>query len=525
MCDVWWTGASCALLNLAPADPAASGLVAPGYFSWGGHPLQAADGTYHLLASFLCDHATLDSWTTKSSIAHATAAAPEGPYTFAPGVDSQLVVPPWSHGASVTRDPATGEYLLFHIGNGRVSPSTWSPCYNPAEDAPAFAAAALAAAAAPRAPLPGARARAGEDDTTYVERAPTLAGPWTPFNNNLGLDVVYPPGSWATSMTNPAAFIFPNGTTLLYYRADQCPETWGALAPACIGVAIADSWQGPFTSLFDQPITHPEGEDPAVFRDPRGNMHMLTNVNTYHARCAAGVPCGGHAWSRDGLTWSNQTVGAFGPVIRWTNGSYLYGAYAERPQVLQAADGTPVSFHTGFGQASYADSHNFAQLFCTPGRADCGPTHPPAAPTVALAQHGACLTTNASFPCAGGHADSCPLALGACSDPMAAWTLQGSGTLGNAKLPGSVTNVDCDACAAGSVLKVTSDAQYNDGVALDTTAGELRSLKCPGFCLSGTTAQRNPPCEGGEWTAPAQVALVACGTPEAGGWTSTPVGV
>jgi hypothetical protein len=271
-CDIWWTGAMCAQLNLVPADPAASGLAVPGYFSWGGHPLQDENGTYHLLASFLCDHDTLSQWTSKSSIAHATASAPTGPYTFAPGVDSQLVVPPWSHGASVSRDPVTGEYLLFHIGNGAVAPSTWSPCYNPAEDAPAFAAAALAAAAPPRAPLPGS----GESDRTYVERAPTLAGPWTHFNNNTGVVINYPAGSWATSMTNPAAFIFENGTTLLYYRADQCPKTWGALAPACIGVAIADSWQGPYTSLFTEPITHPEGEDPAVFRDVRGNFHLLT---------------------------------------------------------------------------------------------------------------------------------------------------------------------------------------------------------------------------------------------------------
>ena len=110
-------------------------------------------------------------------------------------------------------------------------------------------------------------------------------------------------------------------------------------------------------------------------------FHMLTNVNTWHARCAAGVPCGGHAWSLDGLTWSNQTVGAFGPVVRWLNGSYFQGAYMERPQVLQNEDGTPLAFFTGFGMTSYMDSHNFAQLFCTASSAPgtCGPTQLPKA--------------------------------------------------------------------------------------------------------------------------------------------------
>ena len=527
VCDVWWTGPTCALLNLAPADPAASGLVAPGYFSWGGHPLEDADGTFHLLASFLCDHATLGSWTTKSSIAHATARSPTGPYELAPGADAQLVVPPWSHGAYVTRDPPTGEYLLIHIGNGLVDKRTWAPCYNSSEDEPDFAAAARKAAAgvsaAPRAPS------VGSGDGIYVERAQTLAGPWASFANNTGLVVNFPANSWAHSLTNPAPFIFENGTTLMYYRADACPEGWG-LAPACIGVAVADTWQGPYTSLGTQPITRPEGEDPAVFRDPRGNFHMLTNVNTYHARCAAGVPCGGHAWSRDGLTWSNQTVGAFGPVVRWLNGSYTHGAYAERPQVLQSADGTPVSFHTGFGIAAYEDSHNFAQLFCTRGRADCGPTHPPTPPpptVVKITQGGKCLVANASvFPCAGGWADSCPLVLGDCSDPTAVWDLDNAtgALLSNAdpRYAGSVNNVDCNHCSAGTILKVTNNAAYASVFAV--VGDQLQIAECAGMCASGTWAgKRDPPCGGApgkptEWTLPMQLAIVECASEDAAGW-------
>jgi hypothetical protein len=279
-CDVWWTGATCALLNLAPADPAASGLVAPGYFAWGGHPLVDSNGTFHLLASFLCDHATLDSWTTKSSIAHATAPSPTGPFVLAPGLDAQLVVPPWSHGAYIVRDPPSGEYLLVHIGDGRVPKSTWAPCYDSSEDTAAFRApvTATAAAAAANKPLPGVGARA--NDGVFVERSMNLEGPWTSFADNTGLVVNFPANSWTHGITNPALFIFENGTTLLYYRADDCPKGWG-LAPACIGVAIAASWQGPYMSIGSEPITHPEGEDPAVFRDPRGNFHMLTNV-----RCA-----------------------------------------------------------------------------------------------------------------------------------------------------------------------------------------------------------------------------------------------
>ena len=371
-CDVWFTGSNCAQLNLQQVDPSRShgSVEMSGYFGWGGHPLVDSNGTYHLLFSFLCDHATLSSWTTKSSIAHATSQTVDGPYVMASGSDEQLVVPPWSHGSYIVKDPPTGEYLLWHLGDGTIDPKTWSPCYNSAEAFSSFAKPDETTTDTRLHAAPGGR-------EAFVERAPSLNGPWTHFNNNTGVVVNFPAVSWTRNIDNPAPFILENGTTLLYFRAETCPDNWGALAPACIGVARGDTWMGPFTSLFPTPITKPEGEDPSVFVDPRGSFHMLTNVNTYHHRCGSGVPCGGHAWSMDGLVWSDQYIGAFGPVVRWTNGSYFVGAYAERPQIVQSADKTPIAFFTGFGMASYTDSHNFVQLFCTDGVIDCGPTQLP----------------------------------------------------------------------------------------------------------------------------------------------------
>lgn len=189
---------------------------------------------------------------------------------------------------------------------------------------------------------------------------------------------------------------------------------------------MAESWQGVYSvaPANPLPVTHPESEDPFVFRDSRGHFHLcvlcsgerdttlgqqlptprlsyhprapaasLTNVNNDHTRCAQGVPCGGHAWSYDGLSFSNLTIGAFGPVIRFQNGSYWYTAYVERPQVrgwggrdlparcccpaaqaaspfipqvLQAADGTPLTLFLGMGRSSYDDSCNWAQVRRTP---------------------------------------------------------------------------------------------------------------------------------------------------------------
>lgn len=100
-----------------------------------------------------------------------------------------------------------------------------------------------------------------------------------------------------------------------------------------------------------------------MFQDPRGNFHLLTNVNTYHRRCNEGAACGGHAWSRDAFQWSDLVIGAFGPAVRKSDGSVQHNSYRERPLVYQNEQGIPVTFFTGMGASSYDDSISWAQPF------------------------------------------------------------------------------------------------------------------------------------------------------------------
>ena len=82
--------------------------------------------------------------------------------------------------------------------------------------------------------------------------------------------------------------------------------------------------------------------------------------------------------NRTGRHWTNLTIGAFGPAITFRNGSVWRNAYAERPLVTQAADGTPLAFYVGLGRSKYMDCCNFGQLFCTGARGEaCGPTITP----------------------------------------------------------------------------------------------------------------------------------------------------
>ena len=50
-------------------------------------------------------------------------------------------------------------------------------------------------------------------------------------------------------------------------------------------------WDGTFQmNAAKRPLTYPESEDPSVFRDVRGNYHMLTNVNTGQIKNKANFP-------------------------------------------------------------------------------------------------------------------------------------------------------------------------------------------------------------------------------------------
>jgi hypothetical protein len=54
------------------------------------------------------------------------------------------------------------------------------------------------------------------------------------------------------------------------------------------------------------PIYTHTSEDPSVFQDKRGNFHML--VNALPGGCNPKLQQGGHAWSKDGIIWSEPRV-------------------------------------------------------------------------------------------------------------------------------------------------------------------------------------------------------------------------
>jgi hypothetical protein len=533
-CDPYFTGPTCALLNLKQGGVSGTcGSNFDGYYSWGGRTLKdPSTGDFHLYASFLCRHANLGQWTTVSSAAHFVAPNATGPFEWAEsdcdpstGVCTPIEIP-WSHNEVVVENQPAGaspRYLLFHIGDGNAPASDWSPCYNRSDVGKSRADEAEALEAPYK-----SRLADGPGNTAYVLTSDSFDGPWTRAFNNTGVFINFT-GSWTTALAgNPAPLIFPNGSAILYFTATPCPPNSGALAPNCIAAAFADSWEGPYDMrAAPHPITYPESEDPFVWQDKRGNFHLFTNVNTCHERCGSGVACGGHAWSRDGFHFSNLTIGAFGPLFTLSpGGTLMQNSYVERPLVQLDDDGvTPLTFHVGVGRTTYLDSCNWAWSFCTNASdPECGPTvplPPPPPRRATLVNGGQCLMYNTSaFPCSGsGPAEGCPVVMGDCGAPGAVWLVPADGVAGtvvSAANPSVSINVDCDRTTPHTLVKALASGQVQ--LTVNASAGVI--AYAGGMCLNTGQGPAIPPCgPAGEVWLPNQIQLAPCGDASAAGWS------
>jgi hypothetical protein len=564
VCDHWTTGPQCNLLNLAHLERNISsyGLQMPEYHSWGGHAVQGEHGVWNGFFSFMCKHLSLMAWTTASSIVRATAKSIDGPYTV-----QQMAVQPWAHNAFLSQEPRTKEWLLFHIGTAVAPEAGWSPCVIPNASTPE----PKPAPPAPKCPV----ARTGN---LAIRSSQSLLGPWTPLSDdpcsvNGGVNITFGQ-NWSTFVAgNPAPFVFENGTTLLYFSAQPCPDGWDDGNPGattCINVARAASWKGPYETIKPLPITSPKSEDPSVFRDARGNFHLLTNINNGHTRCDPSVPCGGHAWSRDGLSWSNLTIGAFGPNQNLANGSVWKNAYVERPQVVQDKAGNPLALFLGMSKLDgYADSVSWSSKFCAKGqdRSQCGPTTacekgkkgcgcsdipnppgscplPPAPPPPAppappgppaplppaalLHQYkwsdGRCLTIEPPT-CKASYTSPCPLVLGSCTDNASHWAERPPHVTHGATSSAAI-DIDCNRQEHGAVAKLL-DSSPSSIVWKPGGAGGVGQLQGGGsqFCLNSGEGAPVPPC-GLDKALPEQIKLAACANESATrGWTRVVVGV
>jgi hypothetical protein len=282
------------------------------------------DGGYHMFAArWPRELPFFSGYLTHSEIVHAVSMTPEGPYRF---VD--VVLPArgedWWDGR-ITHNPtihyADGRWYLYYIGSTYTGP-TPGPADYPGGESPVTSEC-----------YPNVR--------IGVAIADTLEGPW----QRLDSPILEPRiGKWDSSIvTNPAPCVLPDGRVLLYYRSNT-PDGLR------IGIACADTPEGPYGRLSDDPVLTLEGgnfvEDPFVWWSG-GRFEMLAKDMT--GGITGEKHAGVHAYSDDGISWilANPPK-AYSRHVQWVDGSVTIQGALERPQLL-LSDGKPTHLFAATG--------------------------------------------------------------------------------------------------------------------------------------------------------------------------------
>jgi hypothetical protein len=164
------------------------------------------------------------------------------------------------------------------------------------------------------------------------------------------------PHSPGTSVQDPDA----SNNILLAYRGCHYNCRTGR---ELISLASAASYAGPYTRLNNHmPIFRNPNEDPFLWRDKRGNFHLLLHSLEPDGGFGEGPKVGRHAYSRsiDGPWIFNNETLAFSTLVEFDDGTSVDFFRRERPQVLFSADGEmrPLVLTTGVQERGRKGSYS-----------------------------------------------------------------------------------------------------------------------------------------------------------------------
>ena len=263
--------------RLCPA-PRASGFAMDGYFVWCGAAIEAG-GLYHLFAScWPADTGFPDGYRQHSEIVRATAARPEGPYTFQEVVIGSRSAGRWD--SAMAHNPA-----IYRVGNCYV-------LYYISSDV-------------------GSSYR-----QIGIATAPSVAGPWRRSDEPLDLGL-------ASDANNPAACFEPDGSVKLLWRT----------ADLRVCLSVAPSFAGPYTLANGNVWPDARLEDFFFFKHV-GAYHVVCEDNA--GQVTGQERWGAHLYSADGLQdWRPwQPAIAYDHCIRWAGGGEFHPVRRERPWLL-----------------------------------------------------------------------------------------------------------------------------------------------------------------------------------------------
>jgi hypothetical protein len=255
-----------------------TGFRMDGYFVWCGAVIKVGD-TYHMFASRWREATQFpEGYRTHSEIVRATAASPEGPYTFQEVVLGKRAPGKWDSG--MAHNP-----VIYRVGNDFVL------FYNASDEGKPYRQIGFAT-------------------------APAITGPWSRSDTPLDL------GN-QTDANNPSAYFDPDGRVKLAWRDKDLR----------VYLSTADSFRGPYRVANDNVWSKGTVEDFFLLKH-RGQYHLVcedaSGSVTGHKKWGA------HLCSEDGIhdwkAYAPET--AYDHDIRWDDGSVLHAVRRERPWLL-----------------------------------------------------------------------------------------------------------------------------------------------------------------------------------------------
>lgn len=275
------------------------------------------------------NNCTLHEWTTNSRVALATASDPAGPWTRL-----RTVVHAWSHNPEIVKMP-DGTYVVYTLGDG-TSPSRWGP------EKTCVSSDAGGMPGRP-APLSVSPHRSSQDANRTVNFTMHYSSDLLTWQSKMAFIPDFPAvdnmNNW-----NPAPVVLPDGRVRLMVHTD--PKPWAGST-----IAEAKTWHGPYLPLTGDVTTcdHCQ-EDPFMWKDARDNWHVLYH-RMFDPNGTSPVPSpgwpGGHAYSRDGLVWSNISR-CYTTGFRLADGRRYETLRRERPKLLFNEKKQPTHLFNGY---------------------------------------------------------------------------------------------------------------------------------------------------------------------------------
>ncbi|KAL7954142.1 hypothetical protein V8C34DRAFT_320206 [Trichoderma compactum] len=331
-CDPAWTGTDCGVLDIRPAKRNSGYNLTPeGTSSCCSKIIQdpTESDLYHLFASEFTHGCGLDYWAPYSRIIRAESrTGPAGPYKFA-----AEVVGTFAHNPTVVYSHADKEWLLYYIGcPTNVTDTCQSKSFTcgPGNDVNGES---------------GVSFLSSKDLRNWSFKGQVMQGDNT--------------SDWDADLTNPTAFpLYSSSCGRAESTADggHCPGHTAML------LVYQSGYEGPYKKIESQPIFDDANEDPFVWRDKRGNFHMLLHSLEPAGGFGWGPQVGRHAYARNYTgpwTFGNRTL-AFSTYVQYDDGFVTQFNRRERPELYFSNDGqmTPLLLSTGVQEQNSGQSYS-----------------------------------------------------------------------------------------------------------------------------------------------------------------------